>query len=151
MKNIIIISLLCLFLMGASEDLRYYSGSTPVARYEFTTLTWVTGDGHDAQTASLNINGTILRQDIIISSVTANPTVTISVTNQNSVVLTELGHTAIADGTKHTFDSISSKSSPDADFNPVTTNDVITISVDPSADAGGTAQTLTVTVIFYVR
>lgn len=150
-KNIILIVLCCLLLMGATNDYRFYSASEPVARMEFATLDWVTGEGHAAQTASLNLNGTILRQDVIISSVTANPTVNVSVTNQNSVSLSELNHTNLTDGTNHTFDSISSKSSADADFNPVTVNDTVTVSVDPSADAGGSGQTLTVKVIYYMR
>lgn len=132
----------------ASEDLR--SEKRPVARIQFTRMSWATGAGHAAQTATVYVNGIIERVDIIISSVTDNPTVNISWADLNSVVLLPAMNT-LADGTKHIKYGLSNKATQDADFNPVPHCGNITVTADPSADAGGSAQTLTVDVILYVR
>ena len=133
------------------SDKRDQGRQYPVGRLEFVQQSWDTGDGHAAKTASLNINGTVYRMDVIISSVTANPTVSITFTNANSIVYgNELDQAALTDGTSHYFDTESSKDD-DADFNPVCMNDYVTVSIDPSVDPGGSDQTLTVDVILYVR
>lgn len=133
----------------ATRDKRYEGES--VARYEFAQLSWATGAGHAAKTATLgNVVGMIERVDIIISSVTGNPTVNISFVDQNSVVVLPAMNT-LADGTKHMKLAYSNKGTQDADFNAVPHAGLLTVSADPSADAGGEGQTLTVDVILYVR
>ena len=132
----------------ASEDLR--SEKKPIARIHFTQMSWATGDGHAAQTATAYVNGIIERIDIIISSVTGNPTVNVSWADLNSVVLLP-AMSSLADGTKHIKYGLSNKGTQDADFNPVPHCGNITVTADPSADPGGTGQTLTVDVILYVR
>jgi hypothetical protein len=136
--------------MASKSDQRHLGPSKPVATYQITQQSWATGAGHAAKTTDLaNLNGMLERIDIIISSVTDNPTVDVTLTDSNSCTLVSL--TGLADGTKHVKLAYSNKSSPDADFNPIPINDTVTVSIDPSADAGGTAQTLTVDVILYVR
>lgn len=134
----------------ASLDRRIDGPQFSVARFEFARQSWATGAGDAAKTATLsNINGTIRRIDVLISSVSANPTVNVSITDHNGVSL--VSFSSLADGTKHIKLAESHKSSQDADFNPLPVNGTLTVSIDPSADAGGTDQNLTVDVIIYVR
>ena len=134
-----------------SEDRRVTGLQNPGARIQTVQKTWATGAGHAAQTDTVFISGTIYRMDVVISSVTANPTVAITCADDNGCVFgNELDHAALADGSTHYFDSQSSKDD-DADFNPVTHHGDIVVTMDPSADAGGAAQSLAVDVIFYVR
>jgi hypothetical protein len=135
-------------LMGASSDFR--AERQPVARIECTRLSWATDAGHAAQTTTTSLNGVVYRIDIIISEVTGNPTVNVSFANQNSVVCLPAFNT-LADGTKHFKNALVNSITSSADFDPVAVADTITVTVDPSADAGGSAQTLTVDVVFYVR
>ena len=86
-------------------------------------------------------------------SLGANPTVAVTFRDQNScIVIPDALCAALADGTNHILLSRSYKSTLDGDFNPVFLCDSdITVSMDPSADAGGEAQTLTVDVILYLE
>ncbi len=120
----------------------------------FTQQSWATGAGHAAATeTAYGLTGKLTRFDVITSSVTDNPTVAVTFRDQNSCILVPdaLG-AALADGSKHIKLAESHKSSPDADFNPVMLCDTnVTVSIDPSADPGGSAQTLTVDVILYLE
>jgi hypothetical protein len=85
-----------------------------------------------------------------VSEVTGDPDVTLTVTDANSLTLFTSG--AKNDGTNYRFNARSYKAVQDADFNPVPlVNESLTISIDPDADAGGAAQTLTVTVDLYLE
>ncbi len=141
--------LLAVLTMGASYDHREIQQS-PVARVQFTRLSWVTGAGHAAQTATAAVNGTITRIDLVASAVTGNPTLNVSYADDNGVVLLPAMN-SLADGTKHFKNALVNSISASADFNPVMHAGNITVTVDPSADAGGSAQTLTVDVILYIR
>lgn len=143
---------LCRRSAAVTSDLRDIRRYT-VARYEFDAVDWITDEGHTAQTSTIqNVCGTVYRIDVIISSVTANPTVAITWADQNSVVLVPNALcAALADGTRHYFLAESNKGTQDADFNPFPHNGNITLTIDPSADPGGSAQTLTVQPILYVR
>lgn len=125
-----------------------------VVKVTMTQQSWATGAGHAAASETVyNLNGVVTRFDAIISSVTDNPTVAITFRDQNSCILIPDALCAsLADGTNHIKLARSHKSSPDADFNPVPLCDTdVTISIDPSADPGGSAQTLTVDVILYLE
>jgi hypothetical protein len=115
--------------------------------------TWVTSGGHAAATHKWNhCDGLIVGFHAIISGVTGNPTVTITFRDQNSVpVIPDAVGNALADGTIHVKYALSNKNSQDADFNPSPVQGPITISIDPSADPGGSAQTLTVTVRLFIQ
>jgi hypothetical protein len=104
------------------------------------TFVWETDDGHAAQSVTLNnLSGVLENLIAVITEVTGNPTVDITLTDENSADLLALS--ALADATTHIkrfptdFDSV------------ILPGSALTLSVDPSADAGGAAQTLTVTVI----
>jgi len=116
-----------------------------------TTKTWATGAGHAAKTATFaNLTGKLVEVGLQASSVTGDPDVTVTVTDADSVTLFTSG--AQNDGTNYRFDSESHKGTPDADFNPsYFVNETLTVSIDPSADAGGSNQTLTVTVDLYIQ
>ena len=138
-------------LATASSDERAKGQSAPVARIQTVAATWATGAGNAAQTKTVFVSGTIYRHDVVISAVTANPTVAIACADDNGCVFgNELDHAALADGSSHYFDSQSS-TDDDADFNPVTHHGNITVTITPSADAGGSGQTLSVTVLFFTR
>lgn len=122
-----------------------------VGRKDFATLDWVTGEGHAAKTASIeHFTGLCTRIDIVISEVTGNPTVNVSFTDADGVAILP-AFNALADGTHHVKLAVSHKAVQDADFNPIPfCEDTLTVSVDPSADPGGVAQTLTVSIrMFY--
>lgn len=104
------------------------------------TLVWETGDGHAAQELTLeHLVGAMENVVVAISEVTANPTVTVTLSGPEGETLLSLA--TLADGTVHfkqypgDFDSILLAGFP------------VTLSVDPSADAGGSEQTLTVEVV----
>ena len=130
----------------ATSDRRRRDSAKTNARYEFAQQSWATGDGHAAKTATLaNVNMLIERIDVIISSVTANPTVNVVITDGNSVeVVDKTNLTTLADGTNHIL--LSTKATPDFAASPIA-DDTLTVSIDPSADPGGAAQILTVDVI----
>lgn len=121
----------------------------------FTQLDWITGEGHAAQTETLTkLYGTIVRIDVIISSVTDNPTVAITITDTDNggTIASWTGGSVLADGTHHIMLARSNKATQDANFNEVPLcGDNLTLSADPSADAGGAAQTLTVDVVLYLE
>ncbi|MHC4622260.1 MAG: hypothetical protein ACYTEQ_31385 [Planctomycetota bacterium] len=127
-----------------------------IYRRIFADLDWVTSEGHAAQTTDLKkVSGVIKAVRIAISSVTANPTVSVTltdITESGLAAATLATFSGLADGTLHVKFSESHKNSQDADFNPIPCyeND-LRISVDPSADPGGSGQTLTVTVTLYVE
>ena len=125
----------------------YYNRSDGVLgrawRSSITQLDWITGEGHAAETETIQANGEIKMICVRISSVTANPTITLTMTDaQGNLVFTKSG---IADGTDYIY-------KPD-DFLAIDGTILVTegliVSVDPSADAGGAAQTLTVDVDIY--
>ena len=130
-----------------TNDNRVLGSGKPIAKIQFDQVSWLTGVGHAAKTTlKNNINMLVERVDVLISAVTANPTVAITFANENSVtVIDGTNFAALADGTNHTL--LSTKAT--ADFDAVPLNGNITCTVDPSADAGGSAQTLTVDIIFY--
>jgi hypothetical protein len=123
-----------------------------IVKGRFPRRTWLTGDGHAAQTATLrNLMGLITRIDIVISEVTDNPTVTVAFADSAGLAIIP-SFATLADGTHHVKLARSNKSTPDADFNPLPVcQETLTATVDPSADPGGSAQTLTVDVILYLE
>ena len=146
MKKVVIWLMCCLLVavaLGATIDERN-DGMRPIGKLQFTQLDWATGEGHAAQTTSINnANMLIERIDVLVSSVTANPTVAVTITDENSCTIATL--TGLTDGTNHV--KLATKAT--ADFDAIPVNNTLTISVDPSADAGGVTQTLTVDVILY--
>ena len=140
-------------LATASSDERAKGQSAPVARIQTASLSWATGAAHAVQTSTVFVSGTIVRMDVVISTVTGNADLVASITcadDNGGVFGNELDHASLAHSSTHYYDSQSSKND-DGNFNPVAHYGDITVTVDPNEDTGGTAQTLTVTVIFYVR
>ena len=162
--GILVFAGLCIYIMAwvvnpdpaeavSSYDRRPNFSRNPVARLAFSQFDWVTGEGHAAENETFQyVNGTIYRVDVIISSVTGNPTVTMTLRDQNGIILIpDALFATLADGTSHYFLAESNLVTQDADFNPVPHNGNVILTVDPSADASGEAQTLTVDFIMYVR
>ena len=116
----------------------------------FAQLDWVTGEGHTAQTADLEaVNGILHALEIKISSVTDNPTVNVTLSNitDTDFVTTLETFSTLADGTLHIYLRNSKEYDADKDIDGhVFCYDNLRISVDPSADPGGSAQTLAVDV-----
>ena len=104
-----------------------------IVRKSITAMTWATGAGHAAQTETMKINGTITRIILKASSVTDDPDVTLTLT-EGELSATIFDSGAKDDGATYVFDTA------------LDVAGTTTISVDPSADAGGAAQTLTVNV-----
>jgi len=117
----------------------------------FKQLSWATGAGHAAQTDTIgDITGKLLRANVTISEVTGNPTSDVTLVDARGATLATFS--TLADGTAHVLLAESHKATQDADFNPIPcVAETLTLSVDPSADAGGTGQTLTVDVDLYLE
>ena len=114
--------------------------------------TWITGEGNDEKTqVTGEIKGTIVGLTIPISSVTGNPTCAITFRDADGcIIIPDAAFTALADGTNHIFFFLSQKVTQDATENPVAVMGKVTVGITPSADPGGSDQTLTVKVrIFY--
>lgn len=119
------------------NDLRALGPDKPVFE-QTATFVWQTGDAHGALTATFNeVNGTIKEIVVGISEVTGNPTTTFTFTDSASRTLLTLSN--LADATTH-------RKTAQTDFDEILVNGDLTVSVDPSADPGGEAQTLTITV-----
>ena len=129
------------------KDFRQLGQAAPIARVGFDQVSWLTSAGHAAKTTTRKgVNMLIERVDVIISSVTDNPTVTVTFADENGVAIIDpTNFTNLADGTNHIM--LATKATADFDMVPVNGN--ITCTVDPSADPGGAAQELTVDIIFY--
>ncbi len=121
----------------------------------FKQLDWITGELHAAQTADLNgVNGILHKIEIKISSVTANPTVNVTLSDINDTdhVTTLETFSTLADGTLHIYHRLSKEWNADKDIDGhVFCWDDLRISVDPSADPGGSGQTLDVDVTLYLE
>ncbi len=96
------------------------------------TQTWATGDGHSEQSQPISINGVLQKIVLKASSVTGNPTVTLTIDDNGDNEIFNSG--AKADGATYTF----SVSEPLVG--------IIDVAVDPSADPAGSSQTLTVVI-----
>ncbi len=96
------------------------------------TQTWATGDEHAEQSQTVPINGILQKIILKASSVTGNPTVTLTIDDNGDNEIFTSG--AKADGATYTFSVYESISG------------IMKIAVDPSADPGGSSQTLTVVI-----
>ena len=157
LKTLLIVLLLGVLCVGAitttTSDKRITGLMNPVARLQFGQLSWATSAGHGEQTSTIYVNGTIYRMDVITSTVAGNADLTVDIgfTDGNgSAFGNELNQTGLAHSMAHYYDSQSS-TNDDADFNPITHAGNITLAGDTNEDTGGTAQTLTVDVILFVR
>ena len=130
--------------MSSNTDKRGLNLGYTIARYSIDQLSWITGAGHAAQTETIEMFGMCEAIGIRISSVTDNPTVTITFTDENGNEIYNTG--ALADGTNYYYTP--SEFLPTAEKFPMWGDMVI--SADPSADAGGVAQTLTVDVDIFL-
>jgi len=121
---------------------------------KFTELDWITDEGHTAQTTDIKrVTGNLRKIEVKVSSVTDNPTVDVTLSDiSDTDFVTELiALSTLADGTLHVFNSRSKEFVADADIDEMFFNlNDLRISVDPSADPGGVAQTLTVNVKLYL-
>lgn len=114
-------------------------GNAPVWEHSITQMTWATGAGHAAQTETVPINGIIKEIVFDVSEVTGDPDVVFSIQdadgNEFYTVTTNDGTTTKNYVTTHFAEGQLSFAKG------------FIVSADPSADAGGAAQTLTVDVI----
>lgn len=122
---------------------------------KFAQLDWITDEGSTAQTADLaGVNGILHRIDIKISSVTAGPTVTITLSDitDTDYVTTLETFSGLDDGTLHIYlrEPKEFEADKDIDGHVFCWNN-LRISVDPSADPAGSEQTLAVDVTLYLE
>ena len=133
-------------LMSSSNQLLETTEQDDIKEVAFPQVSWATGAGNGAKPTTIyDVNMMLERVDVLISAVTANPTVNITFADDNGVVpIDATNFTTLADGTNHMM--LSTKATADFDAVPITGN--ITATITPSADAGGSAQLLTVQIIF---
>ncbi|MCP4992658.1 MAG: hypothetical protein GY934_02555 [Gammaproteobacteria bacterium] len=111
---------------------------------DFAQQTWANGASPDAKTDTQNgVKMLVSRIAVLINTPTNNNTVTIVITDEDSVELVRF--TSIADATNHNKSGFASIQ----DFTPFVANNNLTVSIDPSADSGATS--LTVDVKLYGR
>ena len=96
------------------------------------TQTWATGDGHAEQSETVAINGILEKVILKASSVTGDPDVTLTIDDGGDNEIFNSG--AKDDGATYTFSV----------YEPI--GGIMKIAVDPSADPGGSSQTLTVVI-----
>lgn len=122
----------------ATYDRRTMAKDKPVWEHSITAMTWVTGAGDAAQTETVPINGVIKQIVMTVSEVTGDPDVVLSIqdpsTNEFYTVTVHDNTTTIKYVTTHFAE------------NQLTFAKGFIVSVNPDADAGGAAQTLTVNV-----
>ena len=129
----------------ATEDRRDEPGF-PIARYEFGQQSWASGET-TATTEDITICGTIIAITVEINDNTGNRTLTLALADADSAAL--YSKAAIPEAATTPYDAESSKSTPDADFNPIPVNGVITGTFTPSGDPSTSGMTADVTL--YVR
>ena len=130
--------------MAAVVDKRGLNLGYTIAKYSIDQVLWETSDGHTAQTETIEMFGMVEAVGIRISSVTDGPTTIITFTDANGNEVYNTG--SLADGTKYFYTP--SEFLPTAEKFPVWGDMVI--SVDPSADPGGSNQELTVDVDIFL-
>lgn len=115
--------------------------------------TWATGEGSTAKSQTTGeANGTIVGLTIPISEVTDNPTVAVTFRDADGcIIIPDAAFATLADDTKHIFYFLSEQGTQNATENPVAVRGPLTVEIDPSADPGGVAQTLTVKVRIFIR
>jgi len=129
----------------ATKENRQSDRRFPVAKYQIGQLSWG-ATGHAADTDTLaNINMMIERVDIIVSNAANAITVDLAITDENGAAIITL--TGLARNTKHV--KLAYDDGGSNDFPPIVVNNTLTVSVDPSGDAG--AGGITVDVILYGR
>ena len=130
-----------------------------IHKRSFAKLDWITGEGHEAQTNDItNVSGKIVAYDVKVNSVTAAG-LTVSgtikdVTNASDYtnVPTIASFSTAAEDTVTKKLARSNKATQDADFNEYPCSaSTLRVSVDPSADPGGSGQTLEVDVDLYIE
>ena len=129
----------------ASSDLRHHGARKTNTRKAFSQLSWG-ATGHAADTATLsNINMLVERVDVIASNAANGITFTVNIYDENSVASNELfSKSSIPENAQTVY--LSTKATPDFPAFPVADN-TLTVSVDPSGDAG--AGGVTVDVVIY--
>lgn len=117
------------------------------------TQTWITGEGHAVKSHTTgNRFGLIVGVGITISSVTGAPNSAITFRDADGqTIIPDALCAVVAHNTKTFLLALSHKAVQDANFNPAPVSGPITVAIDPSADAGGAAQTLTVKVRLFIQ
>jgi hypothetical protein len=118
----------------------------PIARYEFSQQSWASGVT-TATTEDIVICGTIIAISVEINDNTGNRTLTLALADADSAAL--YSQAGIPENATTWYDAESSKSTPDANFNPIPVNGTITGTFTPSGDPGSGGMTADVTL--YVR
>jgi hypothetical protein len=114
---------------------------------------WITGAGHAKATqVTGEANGTIVGLTVIISSVTGGPTTALTFRdNDDCIIIPDAAFAALADDSEHLFFFLSEQGTQNATENPIPVRGPLTITVDPSADAGGSGETFSVKVRIFIR
>ncbi len=122
---------------------------------KFKQLDWITDEGNGAQTADLEgVTGILHKYEIKISSLTSAPTVTVTLSDitDTDFVTTLESFSGLAVGTLHKYLRMSKEYDADKDIDGhVFCGNDLRITVTPSAEIAGTAQTLAVDVTLYLE
>jgi hypothetical protein len=114
---------------------------------------WITGEGHAVKSkVTQEADGTIVGLTVITSAVTGNPTTEITFKDADGcIIIPDAAFATLADDSEHIFFFLSEQGTQDATENPVPVRGRLTVTVNPSADPGGSGETFTVKVRIFVR
>ena len=115
--------------------------------------TWDTSEGHAEKTGITGeVFGTIVGLTVIVSGVTGNPTIKLTFRDADDcIIIPDAAFATLADDTSHIFFFLSEQGTQNATENPVAVVGKLTVTIDPTADAGGSDETLTVKVRIFIR
>ncbi len=132
--------------MATIVDRRHEGKKFRIAKYGFSQQSWASGES-SALTESLNIIGTIIGISVEINNNDGDATLTLALADADGAAL--YSKASIPEDATTRYESESSKSTPDADFNPIPVCGAITATFTPSGNPGSSG--MTADVILYVR
>jgi len=145
-KNLIIIGLLSLLLIGATYDNRHWDNRYQVARYDFAQGTWISGVSA-ALEKTLVVNGRCTQIAVKVNNNDGDKTATVVIKDANGATL--FSQAGIAEATTTSFFAESHKDTQDATFNPFLAIGTLTATLTPSGDPSTSG--MTIDVYLYVR
>ena len=138
----LVVGVLIVCALGANYDRREQSLRYPIAKYQFTQLSWASGASGALTTTIANVNMLVERVDTVASNSTNAITYTIAIADENTVSNAELYSEAGLLENAQTV-HLATKSTPDFDAFPCSGN-TLTVTVTPSGDPGASGSTIDV-------
>lgn len=118
----------------------------PVATFSFKGE-WAAAESSALEKTLSNLTGTVYAIEVVVNNPTNTITMTVTIKSANGVTL--FSENTISDDASTWFDAQSSKSTPDADFNPIPVVGDLIATLTPTGVPGSGGATIEV--ILYMR